>query len=504
MQPGSGLIIYLQFNFSKRIYHALDKRNLSQYCSSGTDGSSALATHEIYDPAAGTWSSAPSLPTARTHLAAVTGRDGLIYAIVGYNGPDPGGVYLTTVEGFDPMTNDWTTKSSMPTGRSGLAAVTGANGLIYAIGGQNSGGYLNTVEVFDPSTNSWTTGQSIPAARYRLAAAVGPDGLIYAMGGFAADTSPQSTVYSYDPSSAAPWAVQTSLLTPQVFLAADTGPDGLIYAIGGLNFEAPALGTVEAFTIAMAQTAPDPYIGNGTYQTPDIILLDSSDTPAPVGGAPGGAWDTLLQPNTYYGIKAVIYNDSNVVAANTVVRFWHFPGGVGTAGSQIDKQTVTVPPNGSILVSSATPFQSGGVGQHECVAVSVANSESLYFNVDPTTATAVIDPTIAHPSGSGHFGSAWRNTNLIVLGMGMGWRLPFQANFQGIERAPIKLVASATKVSADWERARDPAKKRCSRSQEQFPTMHGPVTFSWLTSQRTILPSHGPRKRSCNTLRSST
>src|ERR1700676_3601662 len=98
MQPGSGLIIYLQFNFSKRIYHALDKRNLSQYCSSGTDGSSALATHEIYDPAAGTWSSAPSLPTARTHLAAVTGRDGLIYAIVGYNGPDPGGVYLTTVE----------------------------------------------------------------------------------------------------------------------------------------------------------------------------------------------------------------------------------------------------------------------------------------------------------------------------------------------------------------------------------------------------------------------
>jgi hypothetical protein len=188
--------------------------------------------------------------------------------------------------------------------------------------------------------------------------------------------------------------------------------------------------------------------------------LDSSDTPVPVGGAPGGAWDTLLQPNTYYGIKAVIYNDSNVVAANTVVRFWHFPGGVGTAGSQIDKQTVTVPPNGSILVSSATPFQSGGVGQHECVAVSVANSKSLYFNVDPTTATAVIDPTIAHPSGSGHFGSAWRNTNSIVLGMGMGWRLPFQANFQGIERAPIKLVASATKVSADWERAREFAELR--------------------------------------------
>jgi hypothetical protein len=119
--------------------------------------------------------------------------------------------------------------------------------------------------------------------------------------------------------------------------------------------EAPALGTVEAFTVAQAQTAPDPYVGNGTYQTPDIILLDSSNTPVPIGGAHSGAWDTLLLPNTYYGIQAVIYNDSTVAAANTVVRFWHFPGGVGTAGAQIDKQTVTVPSSDSVVVVLGEP-----------------------------------------------------------------------------------------------------------------------------------------------------
>jgi|HubBroStandDraft_1064217.scaffolds.fasta_scaffold03280_4 hypothetical protein len=423
------------------------------YAIGGSNGSSALATHEIYDPAAGTWATAPPVPTSRSGLAAVTGRDGLIYAMGGFNG-----AYLATVEAFDPTTNAWTARASMPTARSGLAAVTGPDGLIYAIGGQNSGGTLDTVEVFNPTTNSWATGQSIPAARYGLAAAVGPDGFIYAMGGVDTSGSPETTVYSFNPAAPGPWAVPASLLTAQAFLAADTGPDGLIYAIGGQNFLEPVLSTVEAFTVATVLTAPDPYIGNGTYQSPDIILLDSSSTPVPIGGAPGGAWDTLLIPDTYYGIQAVVYNDSTVAAVNTVVRFWHFPGGVGTAGAQIDKQTVTVPANGSVVVTSSNPFQSGGPGQHECVAVSIANSASLYFNVDPTTATAVIDPTIPHPAGSGHFGSAWRNTNSIVLPMGAHWVFPFLANIEGREPVPVKLVVAANKVPAGWEREGEAAK----------------------------------------------
>jgi Kelch motif len=427
------------------------------YALGGDDGSAAVATHEIYDPAAGTWAPAPPVPTARSALAAVTGRDGLIYALGGFNG-----AYLTTVEAFDPTTSAWVTGAAAPkpmlTARNELAAVTGPDGLIYAIGGQNAGGALDTVEVFNPITNTWATGTSLPAACWGLAAAVGPDGLIYAMGGVDASGFPQSTVYSYDPATTK-WTVQAPLLTAQAFLAADTGPDGLIYAIGGQSVGTP-LNTVEAFTIATASTAPDPYIGNGTYQTPDIILLDTSGTPVPIGGAPGGAWDTLLQPNTYYGIQAVIYNDSTVAAANTVVRFWHFPGGVGTAGAQIDMETVTVPPNGSVVVSSANPFLSGAAGQHECVAVSVANSASLYFNVDPTTATAVIDPTIAHPAGSGHFGSAWRNTNSVVMGMGIRWKFPFHANLQGTEPARVKVVVTATKVPAGWDRAGEVAKLR--------------------------------------------
>jgi Kelch motif len=422
------------------------------YAIGGEVEGNPVSTHEIYDPAAGTWEPAPSLLTPRGNHAAVTGRDGLIYAIGGFNN----GV-IATVEAFDPTTNAWTARASMPTARLGLAAVTGPDGLIYAIGGSNSTGFLTTVEVFNPVTNSWATGPSIPDACRGLAAAVGPDGLIYAMGGRNASGIALNNVYSYDPTTAGPWVVQPSLPTGRSYLAADTGPDGLIYAISGEG-ETSVLNTVEAFTVATMLTAPDPYIGNGTYQSPDIILLDSSDTPVPIGGAPGGAWDTLLLPNTYYGIQAVIYNDSTVAAANTVVRFWHFSGGVGTAGTQIDMQTVTVPANGLLVVTSANPFQSGGIGQHECVAVSVANSQSLYFNVDPTTATQVIDPTIAQPAASGHFGSAWRNTNSLGVGAGEGLVFPFQANLPGIERpVSVKLAVTATKVAVGFDRAGEAA-----------------------------------------------
>ena len=206
------------------------------------------------------------------------------------------------------------------------------------------------------------------------------------------------------------------MLAAQAFLAGDTGPDGLIYAIGGL-IDGDQTATVEALTVATTATAPDPYIGNGTYQSPDIILVNqSTNNVVPIGGAPGGAWDTLLIPFSNYTIQCVVYNDANVAAPNTKVRFWHFPGGVGTAGALISEETVAVPPNGSIVVTSSSPFQSGAAGTHECAVVSVANAQSPYFNIDPTIATEVIDPTVPHPAGSGHFGSAWRNTNSVADG----------------------------------------------------------------------------------------
>jgi serine/threonine-protein kinase len=83
----------------------------------------------------------------------------------------------------EPLPTTWRSLASMPTARSLLAAVTGPDGRIYAIGGENASGRLGTVEVYDPSTNKWTTVAPMPTARNHLAATMGPDNLIYAIGG---------------------------------------------------------------------------------------------------------------------------------------------------------------------------------------------------------------------------------------------------------------------------------------------------------------------------------
>jgi hypothetical protein len=307
---------------------------------------------QAYDTTTRTWSRVPAMSTSRLNLAAAS-LPGQVYAIGGA-GP------LANHEVFNPAGGNWTALASLPTARESLGGATGPDGLSYAIGGQDGSDALTTVEVFDVATGPWSTTTSLPSACWSLAAAVGPDGLVYAYGGLANDGFPLSTMYGYNPATKT-WTTQDAMLTPQASLAGVTGPDGLIYAIGGQNFVEPALNTMEAFTTGTPLTSPDPYIGNGTYRTPDIILLDASNTPIHIGGAPGGAWDTLLVPNTNYGLQTIVYNDSTVPATGTVVAFWHFSG-VGTSGALIDQQTVTVPANGSLVVTSASPFVSGPAG----------------------------------------------------------------------------------------------------------------------------------------------
>jgi len=65
---------------------------------------------------------------------------------------------------YNPATNVWTTKNSMPTPRNCEVLISSGN-KIYAIGGNDYGGvnYPNKVEEFNPATNTWTAKIDLPA-----------------------------------------------------------------------------------------------------------------------------------------------------------------------------------------------------------------------------------------------------------------------------------------------------------------------------------------------------
>jgi hypothetical protein len=167
------------------------------YAIGGFDGKNPLATVDAYDPATDKWTAKAPLHQARAWHAAVTGHDGLIYAM---GGGIPG--VLSSVETFNVNTNTWTTNlHPLPTGTCALAAAVDPNGLICAIGGDsqvgNTAGPTTNVYLYNPSAPGWITQPPLPAARGGLAAATGPDGLIYALGGGDDDSNAYANVEAY-------------------------------------------------------------------------------------------------------------------------------------------------------------------------------------------------------------------------------------------------------------------------------------------------------------------
>jgi hypothetical protein len=99
------------------------------------------------------------MPTARYDLAAAAGADGQIYVF----GGDNGSAILSTVQAYNPATNSWTTKTSMPTAREDEAAAPrlGADGQIYVFGGGDSNGLLSTVEAYSLGAYAVDSGASV-------------------------------------------------------------------------------------------------------------------------------------------------------------------------------------------------------------------------------------------------------------------------------------------------------------------------------------------------------
>ncbi len=149
------------------------------YSKSGLSVWNPVATVYAYDPTTDSWTERASMPTARGALS-VTEHDGKLYALGGYDRK----ANNAQVEVYDPLHNVWTTAAPIPTPRDHLGSATIA-GKIYAIGGRLDGDYsrnLAVTERYDPVNDRWTRVADLPTARSGITAAV-IEGKIYVMGG---------------------------------------------------------------------------------------------------------------------------------------------------------------------------------------------------------------------------------------------------------------------------------------------------------------------------------
>jgi N-acetylneuraminic acid mutarotase len=197
---------------------------------SGTGGFCAF--NEEYDPATDTWTFKTSMPTPRS-LFGIAVYQNKIYCMGGYT---TGGARTDVNEVYDPATDTWETKTSMPSSRLGLQANI-VKDKIYLTGGYEavngtSAGVSNRTDVYDPSTDAWTSKASIPThVSYSASAVI--DNKIYVM------TSGLNQIYDTESDS---WSTGAPAPLPLILASAGTTKDVLaperIYVFGA-NAEMP-------------------------------------------------------------------------------------------------------------------------------------------------------------------------------------------------------------------------------------------------------------------------
>lgn len=205
------------------------------YVAGGEDGTKPLAVLEVYDPRTNTWTAKAPMPAAINAPASAV-INGRLYVAGGaaLNDPVHPGPFRTLYS-YDPATNTWTTLASMPTPEAGAAAAN-VNGKLYVAGGVSKFVTNNPrnalLQVYDPVTNTWAVKASMPTAR-AFAAAVAINGRLYVVGGTTNNTSSGYTgaLEVYDPATGR-WSSKAPMPTPRQIFAANV-VDGQIFAIGG-------------------------------------------------------------------------------------------------------------------------------------------------------------------------------------------------------------------------------------------------------------------------------
>jgi glucose/arabinose dehydrogenase/N-acetylneuraminic acid mutarotase len=176
------------------------------YVAGGMDSDGAsLSTVEVFDPSTGEWESAPSMSTRRDNPGSAV-LDGQLYVFGGRtrdaDGTEVNGT-LATVEMYDPATDSWTPRASMPTGRRTMAVGT-LNGRAQLMGGERKPsppGTFPANEEYDPDTDTWRTLNPMPTPRHGAAAGT-IGGVVYVVGGGSAAGSsfvPVNEAFSFNP-----------------------------------------------------------------------------------------------------------------------------------------------------------------------------------------------------------------------------------------------------------------------------------------------------------------
>jgi N-acetylneuraminic acid mutarotase len=232
--------------------HASAVHDGKVYVISGRSQPAPCCNGEVYayDPATNSWTQRQSIPQASQSAAAHT-IGGRIYVALSTNMS----LQLENkLFAYDPVANQWEPRADRPTYRANFASAV-VNGLLYVIGGYGrldngpgifDGEHKSHVEIYNPTNNTWSTGAPLPIALSNARACVVGD-QIYVLGGSSVSNVTERTIYTYNTTSNS-WSMRTPMETRRLGFECVT-VDNAIYVVGGLGYtpDLSLLGTIERY-----------------------------------------------------------------------------------------------------------------------------------------------------------------------------------------------------------------------------------------------------------------
>ena len=229
---------------------------------------------ELYDPVADTFTATGSMLNVNNHNAhtATLLSDGRVLIAGGYKNPD--GTYaLGTAEIYDPATRAFTATGNMIIRRSSHTATLLADGTVLIAGGFNTdGGPIARAELYDPAKGTFAPTGGMTTSRGAHSATLLQDGKLLVAGGFGV-----LTAEVYDPALRA-FSPTGSMGLGRAENSATLLPNGKVLVVGGSNSSTselydPGTGTfTPSGTMQVGRTAPAATVLHG-----DTVLVVGGD-----------------------------------------------------------------------------------------------------------------------------------------------------------------------------------------------------------------------------------
>src|SRR5580693_7006071 len=173
----------------------------------GTNTNVTLGSAELYNPATGAFTLTGSLNTARCYHTATLLDNGMVLIAGGETLSGSSDVALASAEMYNPANGIFTATGNLNTARVDPTATLLNNGTVLLTGGYTPSGTsndpLSSAEVFDPVAGTLATTGSLNSARATQTATLLPNGTVLVAGGFDADGSLASAEF-YEPGTLTP------------------------------------------------------------------------------------------------------------------------------------------------------------------------------------------------------------------------------------------------------------------------------------------------------------